>query len=107
MSDILDTKVVNLTKEPCDVKICRKNGKIESPPNEGCFGNPFTVKEYGREGCIERYKKYFECRIKNDSDFREAILSLKGKVLGCFCKPLDCHGDIIKEWLDNEYNIGN
>lgn len=26
---------------------------------------------------------------------------LKGKILGCFCKPKACHCDIIKEYLDN------
>jgi len=20
--------------------------------------------------------------------------------LGCYCKPQNCHGDVIKEWLD-------
>jgi hypothetical protein len=29
------------------------------------------------------------------------IEELKGKVLGCFCKPNACHGDVIKEYLDN------
>ena len=32
--------------------------------------------------------------------FRQRIHALKGKRLGCFCKPYPCHGDIIKEYLD-------
>ncbi|MCG6418638.1 DUF4326 domain-containing protein [Vibrio fluvialis] len=28
-----------------------------------------------------------------------------GKRLGCFCKPDDCHGDIIAEFL-NSYDDG-
>jgi hypothetical protein len=23
------------------------------------------------------------------------LFRLKGRTLGCFCKPLDCHGDIL------------
>ena len=85
------TKVVNKYREAYDVYIGR--------PSQ--FGNPFSVKEYGREGCIEKYKEYFYKRIKEDVKFKEEVLKLKDKVLGCFCKPLACHGDVIKEYLDN------
>ena len=85
------TKVVNKYREAYDVYIGR--------PSQ--FGNPFSVKEYGREGCIARYKEYFYKRIKEDVKFKEEVLKLKDKVLGCFCKPLACHGDVIKEYLDN------
>ena len=85
------TKVVNKYREAYDVYIGRPS----------IFGNPFSVKEYGREGCIEKYKEYFYKRIKEDVKFKEEVLKLKDKVLGCFCKPLACHGDVIKEYLDN------
>ena len=86
-----ECKVVNKYKEKYDVYIGRPS----------IFGNPFSVKEYGREGCIEKYKEYFYKRIKEDVKFKEEVLKLKDKVLGCFCKPLACHGDVIKEYLDN------
>jgi hypothetical protein len=31
-----------------------------------------------------------------------ALLELKGKRLGCLCKPKMCRGDVIAEWLDRE-----
>jgi len=86
-----ECSVVNKYKEKYDVYIGRPS----------IFGNPFSVKEYGREGCIARYKEYFYKRIKEDVKFKEEVLKLKDKVLGCFCKPLACHGDVIKEYLDN------
>lgn len=96
------TRVVNLRKEKCDVKITRTpKNQIPDPPAFGCFGNPFHVEKYGREKCIELYKEYFYKRIKTDKVFREAVLGLRGKVLGCFCAPLDCHGRIIVEWLES------
>ncbi len=98
------TTVVNLRKEPCDVKICRRpDGTIPDSPGIGYFGNPFHLKntqdDMEREKVVAQYKEYFYEKIK-DETFRNAVLSLKGKRLGCFCKPKACHGDIIKEWLD-------
>lgn len=101
----METTVVNFRNEPCDVKITRKpDNTIPDPPEFGCFGNPFPVKKYGRRRCIELFRAYFNDRIVQDKAFRKAVLALKGKKLGCFCKPLDCHGDVIKEWLDAQEN---
>jgi len=95
------TKIVNLTKEKCDFKITRKpDHSIPDPPAFGFLGNPFFVGKYGREGCIEKFREYFYNRIKTDPEFKKAVDDLKGKTLGCFCKPLACHGDVIKEYLE-------
>ena len=87
----METKIVNKRAESYDVYIGR--GSI--------FGNPYEI---GRDGTrvevIARYKTWFDFCIK-DGTFRDAVLSLKGKTLGCFCKPSACHGDIIVEWLNN------
>lgn len=91
------TRVVNLRKERFDVYIGRKTWKYD-----GYFGNPFLVREYGREGCLEKYREYFEKRLVEDKEFKQRIHELKGKVLGCFCKPEACHGDIIAEYLDGK-----
>ena len=31
---------------------------------------------------------------------RQIPLELKGKTLGCWCKPLACHGDVLAEIAD-------
>lgn len=100
------TEVVNLKYDKCDIKICRcKDNSIPEPPLEGCFGNPFFLRnpndDNERTHVIYKYKQYFLNRIEIDYKFREAVLSLKGKKLGCFCAPKPCHGDIIIQWLDN------
>jgi hypothetical protein len=98
-----ETTVVNLRKEKCDVKIGRNSkGKVPPVPQPGCFGNPYSVEEYGRDNCIAMFRDYFYKRIEEDQEFREAILALKGKRLGCFCHPQLCHGDIIRQWLDQQ-----
>lgn len=90
----MDTTVVNLFKNKYDVYIGRA-GKGQ----DGYFGNPFPLKPGG--ATIERYKEYFGNKIDNDPIFKARILELKGKTLGCFCKPNSCHGDIIAEYLNN------
>lgn len=91
------TKVVNLYKEKYDVYIGRP-GKGQ----KGYFGNPFPLtKESDREKILLEYKNYFYSKIKNDKEFESRVSELKDKILGCFCHPKNCHGDIIAEYLNN------
>ena len=86
------TTVVNITKtKRYDFYIGRG-----SP-----FGNPFDYMKLGitRTECIEMYRTWFYKKL-NDPVFRDRVLELKGKVLGCFCKPDACHGDVIVEYLE-------
>ncbi len=99
------TTVVNLRYEKCDVKICRKpDNSIPNPPENGCFGNPFFLKNINddneREDVIKKYEIYFKNRVNEDLEFRKAVLSLRGKRLGCFCSPRHCHGHVIVKWLE-------
>ena len=68
---------------------------------DGYFGNPFRLRASdGRGATIERYRKYFHDRLETDPEFKRRIHELKGKTLGCFCKPYACHGDVIAEYLN-------
>lgn len=97
------TVVVNIKTEPCDVYIGRnkKTGKFGpgDPTGEGYFGNPYSMQHNCRENAIKMYRTYFALKIV-DPEFKSKIESLRGKSLGCYCAPLPCHGDVIKEWLD-------
>lgn len=73
------------------------------------WGNPFTVARYGRKRCLELYEKYF----RNSPVLMADVIKLDGEVLGCYCKPKPCHGDIIikiieeiKKGKENEFRIG-
>lgn len=81
-------KVVHCKKEPFDVYIGR--------PSK--WGNPFTISRDGtREEVIEKYRDWL---IEQD-DLMEALPELKGKVLGCWCSPKSCHGDVLIELAEN------
>lgn len=90
------TKVVNIKFEHADV-VCGR-GTI--------YGNYYLIGRDGtRDEVCDKYHKEFHYRIKKDSKFKAAILRLKDKTIGCFCKEPDkeirCHLDTIKEYLDN------
>lgn len=92
----MQTRVVNLKKEKYDVYIGRAGKGCD-----GYFGNPFRLEEFkNRLDCINKYKEYFYNRIKNDREFHKRIISLRGKILGCFCDTHYCHGNIICDYLN-------
>ncbi len=89
------TVVVNkYHKIPYDVYIGR--GSI--------FGNPFShmdntkaqYKVATREEAVERYREW----IMTQPQILNKLPELKGKVLGCFCKPRACHGDVLVELIE-------
>lgn len=84
------TRVVHCKKEPYDVYVGR--------PSK--WGNPFThirdkktLAEFivsDREEAIQKYEEW----IRN-SPLMDQIEELRGKTLGCWCKPKSCHGDVL------------
>ena len=85
------TKVVNIRTY---------KGKYTYIGRGSIFGNPFRIGIDGdRTQVIEKYRALFYDRLK-DVEFLRQVLDLKGKVLGCYCKPLPCHGDVIVEFLE-------
>lgn len=89
-------RVVNLRREDFDVYIGRAGHGLV-----GTFGNPYPVAKFGKRA-LELYRKYFKERIAGDPTFKGEIEELRGKRLGCFCKPKPCHGDVIVEYLDGQ-----
>lgn len=102
----MKTRVVNVRQEPCDVYIGRgSRGEIPTSVGlKGYFGNPFVLKNQDdpaeRERVLIEYRAWFLKRVQENSVFAAAIEGLKGKSLGCFCSPRECHGDVIAEWLE-------
>jgi hypothetical protein len=45
---------------------------------------------------IAKYKEWVRCR----SDLMAALSELQGRVLGCWCKPEACHGDVLARLAD-------
>lgn len=63
--------------------------------NASKWQNPFSVKKFGRDKCIDLYKQY----IRDNKELYEQLDELENKELGCWCHPQKCHGDILIELL--------
>jgi len=86
------TKIVHCKQDKYDRYIGRPD----------ILGNPFKIGKDGtREEVIEKYKLYALKRIEQDLIFAKEVESCKDQVLGCWCKPKACHGDVIAALCDN------
>lgn len=78
------------------------------------FGNPFVIKngKYGerlvssREEAVTFFRQWLLGEAWHDVAsvqrvwMLENLHKLRGKTLGCWCAPNDCHGDVIHEVLE-------
>lgn len=81
------------------------------------LGNPYThlpkettIALYqcnSREEAVSKYADYFDTMYGHNIEFTKAIDEIYEKYkngeevfLGCWCKPKSCHGDIIKQKLE-------
>jgi Domain of unknown function (DUF4326) len=56
------------------------------------WGNPFVVGKHGaRAEVIALYERW----LLDNAPLMAALGELKGKVLGCWCAPRACHGDVL------------
>jgi 23S rRNA U2552 (ribose-2'-O)-methylase RlmE/FtsJ len=97
---------------PKNVYIGKKNvvfiNKERFPKIDSIWANPYTIDKpdpfikgskdlLTREDVLKKYRVYIKEKIYN----KELDLStLRGKTLGCWCKPQPCHGDILVELLE-------
>ena len=62
------------------------------------LGNPFIIGTHGdRKRVIKRFRYYF---YRNEHLKKLARETCQDEILGCYCKPLACHGDVIAEYLN-------
>ncbi|MGY2209641.1 DUF4326 domain-containing protein [Pseudomonas pergaminensis] len=68
------------------------------------WGNPYQMgKEGTRDEVIAKFAYDFEKGfLKHPENFQENINKLRGKTLGCHCKPAPCHGDVIAKYLNSQ-----
>lgn len=89
------------------------NYKIMRP---SILSNPYThidlektramYKVKTREEAIEKYSHYFDVMYDGNNEFKRVVDEIYEKFkngedvyLGCVCKPLACHGDVIVDKL--------
>jgi hypothetical protein len=87
-------KVVHCKREEFDVYIGRGSR----------WGNPYshkvgTLAEHVVGSRTEAIQKFEEYLLSNE-ELMASLPDLKGKTLGCWCKPKSCHGDILLRYAN-------
>ncbi len=78
--------------------------KKRFPSTPSPFCNPFKDGKDGtREEIIQKYEIYIREKLENSVELRSMLLEMKNKKLGCWCKPLSCHGDVLIKLIE-EYS---
>lgn len=72
------------------------------PKHASIFANPFKIGKDGtRTDVIEKYKTYIVEKLKKNKSLVQELAKLKGKNLGCWCAPYQCHGDVLLELIED------
>jgi hypothetical protein len=88
------TTVVHCRREPYDVYIGRRMNRFGLPQSR--WANPYPLAMGTREQVIEAYRRH----LLASPELLAALPELRGMRLGCWCKPLACHGDVLAELAD-------
>lgn len=55
-----------------------------------------SVKYYSMDESLRMYREY----ILSSEELKGSLRELRGKTLGCWCKPNRCHGDVLMKLVD-------
>lgn len=88
------TTVVHVKQAPFDVYIGRAEPRSGLPKTK--WANPYRLGLHGTRTDIAKYRDFLLRR----GDLLAALPEIKGKVLGCWCFPRACHGDVLAELAD-------
>lgn len=91
-----ESVIANLKTDEHLIRWAQFEGCLERIDRGSRWGNPYEIGKDGeREYVVESYAIYLERKLSLVSDFE----SLRGRVLGCWCYPESCHGDVLLEHL--------
>lgn len=89
-----EATIVHCKKQKFDVYIGRGS----------MWGNPYSHKSgtkaihivKTRKEAIDKFEEY----LLGNIELMSQLHTLKGKVLGCYCKPKSCHGDVLIKYIN-------
>jgi tRNA-dihydrouridine synthase len=109
------------------IKVCNKHFHEQTEKDiyiarPSIFGNPWShmdssypdaKKTETRKEAIDNYLQYFLQQYKNNVEFQEIVdhlteLHKQGQDINlvCWCAPHECHGDIIKKFIEYKVTKG-
>ena len=65
------------------------------------YNMPAILKQWFDYVFVHQFAYGFERENLPTNLTKADVLQLRGKVLGCHCKPLACHGDVLADYLNS------
>jgi hypothetical protein len=88
----------------CAETLAHEQGRFVRIDRATDWGNPFEMPADGeRWEVIGKFEKFY---LPNKSGLLKLIPQLRGKVLGCWCHPEDCHGHVIASVVNEHAETG-
>ena len=84
MCKILNAKLVGKTSTETKVYVGR--------PSK--WGNPFAL---GRDDSRSEVISKYRCWVVTQTDLMNSLDELRGKALICWCAPLACHAEVLRD----------
>lgn len=98
---VVNIKKKNGVRAPYDIYIGRFLNYPNARFSQSKWANPYPVKLFGRDEALRLYKEH----ILNTPELYNSLHELKDKILGCWCKPEPCHGDVLIKLLDEKASV--
>jgi Domain of unknown function (DUF4326) len=92
------TRIANMKTDLALIAWAKEHNVFERIDRMTEWGNPFLYPADGeRIVVVENYQWFLD----NKPSLLAKLDTLKGKVLGCWCHPEQCHGDVLQEYADD------
>ena len=93
-----ETVVLNYLTHKKAMQVAKNLNKYREVGRTSDLGNPYKIDIDGdRDWVCDGYKEYFKYKVS----LHKRLPNLKGCALVCYCAPLRCHADYLKELVDN------
>ena len=96
-----ETVTANMRTDHQLIAWAEEQGLYVKIDRHSIWGNPFLLDEDGdRDEVCDSYRRYLDDKPSLQRRYEDLI----GKVLGCWCYPERCHGNVLIEQLDSTAN---
>ena len=86
--------VLNWVDDPNHLYIGRKKGELSASKWQNSYN---ITTSQNRTKAIQK----FETKLHQSQHLVKSVNELKGKILGCWCAPLQCHGEVLHRLAGN------
>ncbi len=95
--------------QDCDIYIGRRCTMGGWNLAQSKWHNPFVVPKNATDEQLTEILTKYSQYVRSSSELWNALPELRGRVLGCWCKPKRCHGDVLLSLLAefDQRNGGN